>query len=44
MLLRRKGEDLGRRKVTLFKIAHELGEYYSVEAAVITHQNGPYFT
>ena len=36
--------NLGRRKKTLFKKAHELGKYSGVDVAVIIRQNGKFCT
>jgi hypothetical protein len=37
---RRKAENLGQKKETLFKKAHKLGKYYDVDVALILRQNG----
>ena len=40
----RKGENLRRRKETLFKKVYEVGKYDGVDVALILRQNGRYFT
>jgi SRF-type transcription factor (DNA-binding and dimerisation domain) len=40
----RKGENLRRRKETLFKKVYEVGKYNKVDVALILRQNGRYFT
>jgi hypothetical protein len=40
----RKGENLRRRKETLFKKVYKLGKYDGVNVALILRQNGQYFT
>jgi SRF-type transcription factor (DNA-binding and dimerisation domain) len=41
---KRSLESLGRRKKTLFKKVHELGEYDGIDVALIIRQNGRFFT
>jgi len=41
---KRRSNNLGRRKKTLLKKAHELGKYDGVDVAVIIRQNGKFFT
>jgi hypothetical protein len=41
---KRRTDNLGQRKKTLLKKAHELGKYDSVDVAVIIRQNGKFFT
>lgn len=41
---KRRLENLGRRKKTSFKKIYELGEYNSVEVALIICQNSWFFT
>jgi hypothetical protein len=41
---KRRTDNLGRRKKTLLKKAHELGKYDGVDVAVIIRQNGKFFT
>ena len=41
---KRRLENLGRRKKTLFKKAYELGEYDGIDVALIIRQNGRFFT
>jgi SRF-type transcription factor (DNA-binding and dimerisation domain) len=40
----RKGENLRRRKETLFKKVYKVGKYDGVDVALILRQNGRYFT
>ena len=37
---KRRSENLGQRKKTLFKKAYKLGEYDSINIALIIRQNG----
>jgi hypothetical protein len=41
---KRRTDNLGQKKKTLLKKAHELGKYDSVDVAIIIHQNGKFFT
>ena len=41
---KRRSNNLGRRKKTLLKKAHELGKYDGVDVAVIIRQNSRFFT
>ncbi len=42
--MKKKKDNLGRRKKTLLKKVYELGKYYDVDVALIIHQNGQYIT
>jgi hypothetical protein len=41
---KRRLENLGRRKKTVLKKVYKLGEYDSVDVALIIRQNGRFFT
>jgi hypothetical protein len=42
--LKRKQEDLRRKKKTLFKKVYEFGRDYNINLVLIIHHNGRYFT
>jgi hypothetical protein len=41
---KRRSENLGRRKKTVLKKVHELGEYDGIDVALVIRQNGRFFT
>ena len=41
---KRKNENLRRKRMTLFRKAHELGKSDGVEVAAFVFQNGRFFT